>query len=202
MDWFSKLFEIDKLPFKVVLLISIISGIIVFAPELWLANLQLLEFKKEYARFVGVSFLFSFGLMLSNSILLIYNSFMDRALKIKGKKLIRERLLQLDDSERAILREFYMQGKYTLELPINNPSVIGLKRKGVLQIASNYFEHSYSGLFVSCVIVEEARKQLTYEMLDFREEKPSQTELKRLEDLRPAFIRDIQRREGLRSLYF
>lgn len=200
MEWFSKLFEIDKLPFKLVFLAAVISGLVAFSPGPWLSSLQLDGFKKEYGLFIGITFLASSGLALTNIAIYIFRLLRGAYIKMQWKAGLTDKLETLDHSERAILREFYIQGKYTIEIPINNPSVVGLMNKGIVVLAGKYGEHSLSGMLFPCAIIEEARKRLTNRVLGLPEGTPSEEELSRIKESRPAFTRDIERRDWLRNL--
>jgi hypothetical protein len=200
MEWFSKLFEIDKLPFKVVFLVAVVSGLVAFSPEGWLQSLQLEGFKENYGTFVGVTFLASFGLASTNVVIFIFNSLLRAYYKMKWKAGLTEKLQSLDHSEQAVLREFYIQGKYTIDIPINDSSVVGLTNKGIVRMAGKYGEHSLSGMLFPCAITEEARKRITNQMIGLPDGDSNQEELQRLKDSRPSFVRDIERRNWLRNM--
>lgn len=199
MDWFSKLFEIDKLPFKVVFLVAVISGLVAFSPETWLQHLQLDVFKEEYGRFVGIIFLGSFGLALTNVVIFVFTGLKRTYLKMKWKASLTDNLLSLDHSEQAVLREFYIYRKHTIELPINNSSVVGLMNKGIVRVAGQNGEMSGCGMLFPCEITDEASKRITNQMIRFPDGEPSEEEWMRLIKSRPAFVRDIERRNWLRS---
>ena len=200
MEWFSKLFEIDKLPFKVVFLAAVISGFVAFSPEAWLQRLQLDGFKEAYGTFVGITFLASFGLASTNVLIFLFNEIRNAYLKMKWKAKLIEKLESLDHSEQAVLREFYIQKKYTIEIPINDSSVVGLINKGIVHVEGKYGEHALSGMLFPCAIDEEVRKRITNRMIGIPDEKPDQNEINRLRDSRPAFAKDIERRNRLWDL--
>ena len=200
MEWFSKLFEIDKLPFKVVFLVAVISGLLAFSPDAWLQSLQLEGFEENYGTFVGVTFLASFGLASTNVAIFLFNGLLHAYFRMKWKSGLTEKLQSLDHSEQSVLREFYIQGKYTIDIPINDSSVVGLTNKGIIRMEGKYGEHSLSGMLFPCAITEEARKRITNQMIGLPDGDPNQGEIQRLKDSRPAFVRDIERRNWLRNL--
>ena len=200
MDWFYKLFEIDKLPFKVVFLAAVLSGIVAFSPDDWLVSLQLYGFKQEYGLFIGITFLASSGLAVTNITVYIFRQIRGIYRNMKWNAGLSGKLDALDYSERAILREFYIQEKYTIEIPIDNPSVVGLRNKGIIIVTGTYGFRSLSGMLFPCAIVEEARKRLTNRILELPEGDPTEEELLRLRESRPAFTRDIERMDWLRNL--
>lgn len=199
MDWISKLFEIDKLPFKVVFLVAVISGLVAFSPETWLQHLQLDGFKEEYGSFVGIIFLGSFGLALTNVVIFVFTGLKRTYLKMKWKASLTDNLLSLDHSEQAVLREFYIQRKHNIELPINNSSVVGLMNKGIIRKAGRYGERIPSGLLFPCAITDDARERITHEMIGVPDGNPSDEEWEGLINSRPAFAREINFRDRLRS---
>jgi len=199
MEWFSKLFEVDKLPFKVVFLTTVISGLVAFSPLTWLSSLQLDGFKNEYGVFIGITFLASSGLTLTNIVIYVFRLIRGEYQKMQWKAGLTHKLETLDHSEQAILREFYIQGKYTIEIPVNNPSVVGLMNKGIVVLAGKYGEHSLSGMLFPCAIIEDARNRLTNKILGLPDGTPSEEDMNRIKESRPAFTRDIERRDWLRD---
>jgi hypothetical protein len=200
MEWFSKLFEIDKLPFKVVFLAAVVSGIVAFSPAPWLSSLQLDRFKNEFGLLIGITFLASTGLALTNITIYIFHLIRGAYEKMKSRAGLSDKLATLDNSERAILREFWIQERNTILIPINNPSAVGLINSRIIIIASKHGELSVYGMLYPCAIVESARKLLTNTILELPEAAPTEGEIRRIRESRPPFTRHIERRYWLRDL--
>lgn len=200
MEWISKLFDINKLPFKIVFLAAMVSGIIAFAPEVWLQKLQLLEFKKSYGIGVGVVFLTSFGLTATNVVIYIFE-FLRRAYRrAQWKAHLTNRLRNLDNSEQAVLREFYILGRHTIDIPINDSTVAGLMNKGIIQVTGQHGERSLSGILWPCTLNDEAQKRITNNMVGLPDGEPTQNEWDQIRKSRPYFVSDLETRDFLRRL--
>lgn len=61
-------------------------------------------------------------------------------------------LYNLDDKEIAVLREFFIQGQNTLQLPVGHPVVAGLIEKGILEQVGMIGENSLVGPLFSLSI--------------------------------------------------
>ncbi len=62
----SQITKFIKLPPPVIYIILVISGILLFANDDFLKILALLKFKTEYNIYIGIVFLFSFGILIVN----------------------------------------------------------------------------------------------------------------------------------------
>jgi len=101
----------------------------------------------------------------------------------------------LDRYEVAVLREFVIQDRNTLALPIDQPVVAGLLRKGVLvQLGSNY-EHTLVGTLGAPRIRESLQDLITVELLRLAAAHPDPAELQRLRHERPSFMAYIEERD-------
>lgn len=96
-----------------------------------------------------------------------------------------------------MLREFYIQGKHTIELPMENPTVVGLRNKGILYIAGKYGQHTSAGMLIPFAIRDEARELIASETIDLPLGEPSQQDIERITNSRPEFALKIGRWKSL-----
>lgn len=197
MDWLSKIFDIHNLPFKVIFWVAAVSGILLFAPPDFIDKLKLSGFLSSYGPYIGVVFISSAALVTINIIGWV-------GLKAKGKvgywqwkNELENVLSNLDHAEKAVLREFYIQGKYTIELPMDNPTVVGLRNKGIVYIAGKYGQPTLAGILMPFAIRDEARELINSDMIDLPVGELSELEIQRIKDSRPVFIQEIERRKSL-----
>jgi hypothetical protein len=54
---FSDLIDFNKIPIKIFVLFSIVSGILLFSPENYLTILKVNDFEKEYGKYFGIIFI-------------------------------------------------------------------------------------------------------------------------------------------------
>ena len=72
MDFFKSFFDVTKLPTKIFLVVSIVTGVFIFSGSEILKKLHLDKFQ-TYEGFVGLAFLFSTVLVIVNLIIWIFN---------------------------------------------------------------------------------------------------------------------------------
>jgi hypothetical protein len=131
MDFFKSVFDITKLPTKIFLVLSLISGFFIFANEELIKKFKLEKFD-EFGQYIGAIFLFSSSLVAINFNIWIFNTIATKIRIRKLKKEFSKRLKELDYYERAVLREFYINGKNSLKMPIDDAVVSGLLNKNIL----------------------------------------------------------------------
>lgn len=156
----DKIFDFDKISTKFVLLLLIVSSFLLFVPIEFLSKLNLTKFNEEYGKYIGITFLFSFSFLSVALVTAIINWVRSKKFKIKREKEIIEVLNNLDDHEKAILREFLLTGSSTLQLPFDDPAVNGLHGKGIIyQVANIGFTYLH-GSYFNYSIVKFAVKEL------------------------------------------
>lgn len=152
-----------------------VSGIAIWsqslAPYLWI--LALLTGSYFITRLI--TFLFAYYLSKHS----------ERSLLTKRNKMIR----QLDFEEKAVLREFIIQRKNVLALPMNEPAVSNLLASGVLVPAFETQEITGSGRNIKVSIAIDARELLTYKVLGLPVGKLTEQEAAILKAARPDYAR-------------
>lgn len=197
MDWLSKIFDIHKLPFKVIFWVAVVSGILLFAPPNFIDKLKLSGFLSAFGSYIGVVFVSSLALVAINAIGWLGLKAKGKAGHWKWKNELENVLCNLDHAEKAVIREFYIQGKYTIELPMDNPTVVGLLNKGIVYIAGKYGQHTLAGILIPFAISDEARKLINSDIINLPVGEPSKMEIQRIRDSRPDFVHEIERRKAL-----
>ena len=142
--------------------------------------------------YISIAFIGSISILLINFFIKIVNYFKQRYLTKKLKKLLLENLVKLDPHEKAVIREFYIQGRNTIELPIDNQVVAGLTKKSILiQVGTRVLSTTY-GLLCSLGINEYASELITYDMIDLPGHDLSEQERQKIKENRPRFIVEIE----------
>lgn len=113
----------------------------------------------------------------------------------KAKKEEQDRTLKaianLDQAEKAVLREFFVQSQQIIELPLTHPTVSGLVHKGVLTVTTALGSRSLVGSLFPCYISELADRNLTPEMIDLPLN-PTPEDVARIQATRPNFLTQAQ----------
>ena len=111
------------------------------------------------------------------------------------KSIIKD-ITRLDFHEKALLREFYINGKNTLQLPINNDTVVGLTNKRIIYQASSTGFTYIHGAYFPYSITEVAQKDLTFKMLDLPEN-PTEEDKRRIIEERPNWAKERSKIDDL-----
>jgi hypothetical protein len=144
----------------------------------WLANYRLL--------FV-LGLILSATYFLSLGAIMLFQHVFYRKQRLVRQKLLRELLEYLDASEKAVLREFVIQRKSVIKLPVTEPAVKNLLEQGILTYA--YGEPSEPGLqaIKPLMITLEARPLLTFKVLGLNPASMSEEQKSMILNNRPKY---------------
>ncbi|WP_298939413.1 superinfection exclusion B family protein [uncultured Psychromonas sp.] len=124
--------------------------------------------------------------LLSYSFARLSEYYASQRLLIRRNKMIR----QLDFEEKALLREFIIQRKTVLSLPLNEPAVSNLLASGVLAPAFETQEIKGSSRIIKLSIAIDAREQLTHRVIGLPVGKLTEAEAEVLKAARPKYARN------------
>lgn len=192
----EKLFDIKKIPTKFLFVIWLSSGLILFVPNNFLIKLNLSDFLKDYGKYIGIIFLIS-STFLMVTLLYYIGSLINR---YRMTKKIKDSILNdikcLNINEKALLREFYINDKQTLQMPLDNDTVVGLVNKHIIyQASSTGFTYSH-GAYFPYTMTEIAFKNLTPDMIDIPK-KITEDAKRRISSQRPTWAIEKSRFENL-----
>src|SRR5699024_330335 len=131
------------IPMKIIILLGVVSGIFLFASESFLKVLKMTEFQDDYGKFFGPIFLVSIAFIIISIIYYIKDKLEHKFNKNKSNKFSIEELASLDTHEQSVIREFGIQQKNSVKMPIDNSTVAGLMNKGILKRVSNIGDGLY-----------------------------------------------------------
>jgi hypothetical protein len=188
MDWLSKLLGLKKIPTNFIILLWIFTGLLLYISPEVKKRFGLEEFYKDFGKYFGIVFLLSTATLIMLIITWIYQKINDKRLDIKYKSIIRDSIKNLDYHEKAVLREFYIQGKNTLKIPMDEPTVSGLISKRILLRVGNLGEMSIVGMLFSHSISKTARENLSNETLELPTGEPSDFEIRKIKESRPQWM--------------
>ncbi len=161
----EKLFDLKKIPTKFISVIWVTTSILLFAPLSWLTKLYIVQFNTEYGKYLGIIFILSTGFLVISIVSYFIKILNRKKFESRMEAKIDKAVEQLDFHEKALLREFFIQGKNTLQLPIDNDTISGLSNKGIIYQVSNYGFTYYHGAYWAYSITEYAKGLLTPSML-------------------------------------
>ena len=128
----SSLFDIAKLPSKVVGLVAVVATLLLFTRGGLARTLQLDGFMDRHGHYVGVVWLAAVGLLILNATIGFIRMLRRQRKKRRWRKAVPSVIEGLDRVELAVLREFTLQGRNAILLPIDHPTVAGLLNRRVL----------------------------------------------------------------------
>ena len=192
----EKLFDINKIPTKLIIVIWLSSALILFVPQQFLTKLNLDGFLHDYGKFLGISFIVSSGFTL-----IALWTYISRLVgRRRSSKRVKESIIKdinyLEFHEKALLREFFINGKQTLQLPFDNDTVVGLVNKHIIYQASSTGFTYLHGAYFPYTISDIANKHLTSEILELPEN-PTEEDKRRILDNRPNWAKERSRIDDL-----
>jgi len=190
MENLKALFDLTKLPAKFFFLFSVLSGFILFADDNLLKKIHLEKLNESYGWIIGLVFISTSGLVLVNFVIWAFKKISYEIKFIKVKKEYKERLKTLDFHEKSVLREFIINQKSSIDVPIDNPTISGLIRKNIISI-NKQFGNSFimSGMNASVSMNKFVEKHLTAKDIDLPEtQNPTEEEIDFIKSNRPDWV--------------
>lgn len=194
--FFERLFDIKRIPAKFLFVVCLSSALILFVPAKFLTKLNLQGFLTDYGKYIGICFIISLCFLIVTFITFLISFFSNRKYVKEVKKNILREITQLDFHEKALLREFFINGKQTLQLPIDNDTVVGLANKKIIYQASNTGFTYLHGAYFPYSITKFVEKNLTPEMVDLPKKLTEKNKERILND-RPSWAKEKSRVENL-----
>lgn len=186
-----KFFNPKKMMFKIMLWLMVSCVVLLSIPPNALEILALEKFVPENAHFVGLGLIISIAYFLSR----LLNLGLDESIRHLSDKRIIEtieaKVNLLDRAERALLREFFLQGATILTLPQNEPAVKSLLNACILENLGNERHYAIQGPTADYKIAMKARIYLNRDVLRLPAGEPSQEEMQHLIKARPQFLNGL-----------
>ncbi|KGN74381.1 hypothetical protein HQ47_04845 [Porphyromonas macacae] len=189
-NFLQKLFDIKKIPTQLILVVWLSSFLILSFSESLITKLNLQEFLRDYGKYIGISFILSSAFLLVVLFSYITRSISKKISRTKIKKKVLENIGSLDFREKAVLREFYINNRYTLELPFTDDAVVSLLNKDIIYQASATGTFDSYGAYFPYTITELARNNLTPMMLDFPQRNTTEKDKIRKAEARSAWAKN------------
>ena len=192
----EKLFDIKKIPTKLIFVIWLSSFFLLFIPQSLLTKLNINEFIKDYGKFIGITFLISSAFLLVTFISFITRSITRKRIRKKIRQQICRDIQYLDYHEKALLREFSINGKHALQLPMDNDTVVSLVNKHIIYQASNTGFTYLHGAYWTFSITEIALENLKNNLIDLPDN-PTEDEKTRILNERPTWAKERSRIDNM-----
>lgn len=165
----EKLFDINKIPTKLIFVIWGSVFLILFVPETYLEKLILKDFLNEYGKYIGISFVISSTFLF----LTLLTYFLEKIKQVYQSKRLKSSIIKyinnLDNHEKALLREYLITGKSTLKLPMDNETVVGIENKRLIYRAADTGFTTINGMLFPYTLSSLVIENLKPHMLDIPE---------------------------------
>jgi hypothetical protein len=195
----SKLFDIGKLPSKVVALVCFVSAMLLFAPDKIQDSLHTKSAVSEHGSYVGLLFITSTALLGINIFIWLSKHATHAITRRRIRRNVVKAIARLDRAEAIILREFMIQQKQTIMLPIDEPVVAGLLNKRIIGQVSTVGRRSIAGMLFPVALDPDFVDGLRPDHLGLPLGEPTESDIQRIRSERPPFMDEIARIESLRS---
>jgi hypothetical protein len=201
MGIIETILKIVALPLRIIISFALFTFIIIMLPQENNLALFLISILPTYKQWFLLSHILCDSIIFVFATIAIINKIkvsLQKKNKIKQEmkkhEIIDKKLNNLDHIEKAVLREYVIQGVATLNLPITQPAVASLVKNFILENVGQYCEKTIFGLMYNLKISEYADTRLTDEMLDLpNTETLTEADQKFIFNNRPHFIKNIQR---------
>lgn len=178
---------------KLVLWLLVTSLALLMLPLRMAQSLFLQQWIEQHAASIGLVAMTCVGYLLSLGIRLGLSKMLEERQQGTMKQRIREKIGALDHGERAVLREFILQGKSSIRMPIHHHSVADLLDHGILAQAGASEEYAIEGTVAPVKIAALARRHITRKVLRLPEEQLTEQQREHLLASRPEFAANLNR---------
>ncbi|MCL1075797.1 superinfection exclusion B family protein [Shewanella dokdonensis] len=169
----------------------VLSTLLLFMPSPLLQLMNLDQWAINNRHYVGLGLLCSLAYIGA----LVVNFLLDEAIKyLQGKRVddaIEEKVQLLDPAERALLREFFLQGSSVLTMPKDDLVVQSLLQAHILACMGNERHYAIQGPTADFKISMKARKYLNRKILRLPAGELSKEDMQHLIKTRPQFINNL-----------
>lgn len=131
MDW-NKIIEWLKLSPKYLFSVAVVSGALLFGPDLFLKRLGLDLFIADYRKYIGVVFLGVNVLLFAHIFSFTYSYFSKIVENILFLQKRRKRLHSLTDEEKSILSGYISNNTRSQDFECTNGVVLGLEMEKII----------------------------------------------------------------------
>ncbi|MBV7415412.1 MULTISPECIES: superinfection exclusion B family protein [Aeromonas] len=192
--WIQHFYQLNRLNWLMVWLLLCCSIILLFPAGLMKGAVS--QWATVHAAWLGVGMLIAISYFCSQGFLIAWEWACDEWQSRRQQGLLAQMIGFLDFNEKAVLREFVLQRKSVINLPITEPAVKNLMDAGVLTYAYGkpVREKEDENQIRALMIALPARPLLTYKVLGLSRGKMSDEQVEQIMNARPKFAqKSLQR---------
>lgn len=192
--WIQHFYQLNRLNWLMVWLLLCCSIILLFPAGLMKGAVS--QWATAHAAWLGVGMLIAISYFCSQGFLIAWEWACDEWQSRRQQDQLAQMISFLDFNEKAVLREFVLQRKSVINLPITEPAVKNLMDAGVLTYAYGKptREKEDENQIRALMIALPARPLLTYKVLGLSRGKMSDEQVEQIMNARPKFAqKSLQR---------
>ena len=192
--WIQHFYQLNRLNWLMVWLLLCCSIILLFPAGLMKGAVS--QWATAHAAWLGVGMLIAISYFCSQGFLIAWEWACDEWQSRRQQDQLAQMIEFLDFNEKAVLREFVLQRKSVINLPITEPAVKNLMDAGVLTYAYGKpaREKEDENQIRALMIALPARPLLTYKVLGLSRGKMSDEQVEQIMNARPKFAqKSLQR---------
>ena len=185
--WIQHFYQLNRLNWLMVWLLLCCSIILLFPAGLMKGAVS--QWATVHAAWLGVGMLIAISYFCSQGFLIAWEWACDEWQSRRQQDQLAQMIGFLDFNEKAVLREFVLQRKSVINLPITEPAVKNLMDAGVLTYAYGkpVREKEDENQIRALMIALPARPLLTYKVLGLSRGKMSDEQVEQIMNARPKF---------------
>lgn len=189
MNKLKEKFKNKKLKVSLITWIFVISSITLLMPGSISNQLEIASLIVMFKRYILIIAFISGFFLFKHFIVILFNICVAK-IEFRQKSNSRMEMLKcLDFEEKAVLREFVIQKKNVLSLPLTEPAVANLLSTGVLEPAFETQEIKGSARRIKLSISIAVRQKLTYIVLGLPVGALTDEQAKHIKSARPNYAR-------------
>lgn len=192
--WIQHFYQLNRLNWLMVWLLLCCSIILLFPAGLMKGAVS--QWATVHAAWLGVGMLIAISYFCSQGFLIAWEWACEEWQSRRQQDQLAQMIGFLDFNEKAVLREFVLQRKSVINLPITEPAVKNLMDAGVLTYAYGkpVREKEDENQIRALMIALPARPLLTYKVLGLSRGKMSDEQVEQIMNARPKFAqKSLQR---------
>ncbi|HHQ4468314.1 superinfection exclusion B family protein [Aeromonas veronii] len=185
--WIQHFYQLNRLNWLMVWLLLCCSIILLFPAGLMKGAVS--QWAADHAAWLGVGMLIAISYFCSQGFLIAWEWACEEWQARRQQDQLAQMIGFLDFNEKAVLREFVLQRKSVINLPITEPAVKNLMDAGVLTYAYGKptREKDDENQIRALMIALPARPLLTYKVLGLSRGKMSDEQVEQIINARPKF---------------
>lgn len=193
---FDKVFDVLKSP-KLLIWITLTAVLFLYIPVNIVPYSEYQNLKNQYGILVLLILISSISMLTIEAVIYLYNHIKKKSNSNRDRKRIRNRLESLNGDGKAILREFTIQNRNLIKLPIDNVNVLSLVDAGIIELSRRLAEYHHGKSLGLFSIAEKASQFISQELLGFPEEGLTPESIEKIQRLRPCFAVEIEHKDRI-----